>query len=380
MPALCRHAAAGHDGYIRHLRERAARVAFARPVRDGRLRVGFVGPTYRDHGGTETWHQTLLPRLGRTDTIRVVGYAVLDGGGDAMALGCPLGVGEPAIRALAACVDVLVCWGMARPGAYLPAVGPRPYVVVVGHGDGASAWSRSILAAADVDADRFVVVHPVCLDTVPPHRRAGAAVLPNALDPRRIPPTPSGASRALRRSRLGLSHRFAVLCLSRLSPEKGVGTLVTAMRSVPDLDLVVVGDGFERGPLEAAAPRNVRFVGARPAADVADWLAAADVLASPSTSEGFGLSVAEAWGAGLPVVATPVGVVVDHPQFVRLVPVGAGPAAWVEALRRDRDDGTARRQRAAEALAVAWTEFDPCRHARAWESFLLTLGDPPVRS
>jgi glycosyltransferase involved in cell wall biosynthesis len=67
--------------------------------------------------------------------------------------------------------------------------------------------------------------------------------------------------------------------------------------------LLLVGDGDQRAQLEGR-PRTV-LVGVRP--DPGPYLAAMDVFAMASRSEGMPGALVEAMGAGLPVVATNVG-------------------------------------------------------------------------
>jgi glycosyltransferase involved in cell wall biosynthesis len=75
-----------------------------------------------------------------------------------------------------------------------------------------------------------------------------------------------------------------------------------------DLPLTIVGDGPEREALERQVERLgiasfVRFAGAVSPADVATFLARADLMFAPAVGEGFGLAAAEALMAGVPVVA-----------------------------------------------------------------------------
>ncbi|HEY1252021.1 MAG TPA: glycosyltransferase family 4 protein [Thermoanaerobaculia bacterium] len=109
--------------------------------------------------------------------------------------------------------------------------------------------------------------------------------------------------------------------------------LAQARRAGAPLSGLVVGDGPERGPLEALArargllPDGVRFLGER--SDVAEILSQADLLALTSDDEGLPNAVLEGMAAGLPVVATPAG---DTPELVQdgrtgwLVPFGDAPA------------------------------------------------------
>ncbi|MDQ3897645.1 MAG: glycosyltransferase family 4 protein [Actinomycetota bacterium] len=116
-------------------------------------------------------------------------------------------------------------------------------------------------------------------------------------------------------------ERPTIVCVGGLRPEKGHETLLAAMSLVHDrisaARLVVVGDGDRRPALEAdvahrGLERAVEFAGAVP--DVWPHLAAADVFASASHAEAFGIGIAEAMAAELPVVAPDVGAI---PELVR---------------------------------------------------------------
>lgn len=148
--------------------------------------------------------------------------------------------------------------------------------------------------------------------------------------------------RSVARARLGIpAAAFVVLGLGRLVPVKGFDVLVAALptlaAAVPSARLVLVGEGPERGALEAQATAlgvraRLSVLGATP--DVAACLAAADVLAAPSRNEGMGRVLVEAMALGLPVVGAEVGgipAVVADGETGRLVPPGDA-AALAEAL------------------------------------------------
>ena len=122
-------------------------------------------------------------------------------------------------------------------------------------------------------------------------------------------------TRSVARARLGLSDdAFVVAGLGRLVPVKGFDLLVAALRpladAVPTSRLVLIGDGPQRDELHAAARDlgvggRLLITGITP--DIADWLAAADVLAAPSRNEGMGRAIVEAMALGLPVIGAEVG-------------------------------------------------------------------------
>lgn len=100
--------------------------------------------------------------------------------------------------------------------------------------------------------------------------------------------------------------------VGRLSIEKNVPELLaqfaSASRSMPELRLLVVGDGPLRGRLEARARElelsgKVHFSGQVAGHEVANHLAAASLFVTASKSEVHPLNVIEALAAGLPVIA-----------------------------------------------------------------------------
>jgi glycosyltransferase involved in cell wall biosynthesis len=98
----------------------------------------------------------------------------------------------------------------------------------------------------------------------------------------------------------------------RLSPEKGLSTLLRAMKNVPNARLAIIGDGPERGVLESQARElglaGVEFCGHLDGAAYADKLAGARLLVLPSEwYETCGLVTWEAHALARPVVASRIG-------------------------------------------------------------------------
>lgn len=139
---------------------------------------------------------------------------------------------------------------------------------------------------------------------------------------------PPGAAAALR-DRLGLAAEDVVVAgIGRLLRVKGFDYLVAAharaLEELPQLRLVLVGDGAEHGRLAAQARElgvadSVRFAGTVARDEIPAYFSAADLVAVPSVRyEGYvdGLpNVAlEAMAAGRPLVATDVG---GLPELVR---------------------------------------------------------------
>jgi glycosyltransferase involved in cell wall biosynthesis len=162
-----------------------------------------------------------------------------------------------------------------------------------------------------------------------------------------------GASvRCAVRDELGIPRdAWVVGTIGRLAPEKDQAALVRAM--VPLLDekrrLVIVGDGAERISLDDLVRslergRYVHLTGAR--RDPARLLAAFDVFALSSCTEGLPLVLLEAMAAGLPVVSTDVGGigdVVEHERTGFLVPRTSMARFADELLRLYRNPDLARK-------------------------------------
>ena len=136
-----------------------------------------------------------------------------------------------------------------------------------------------------------------------------------------------------------------VLAVGRLSPEKGMDTLVAAFARTTRTDarLTIAGDGPERGRLERLAAdlgvaERITFLGQ--VADVRPLYREARLLAVPSRTEAFGMVLVEALAHGLPVVATacsgPVEIL-DGGQYGRLVPI-EDPAALAAGIDQELGD------------------------------------------
>jgi glycosyltransferase involved in cell wall biosynthesis len=101
------------------------------------------------------------------------------------------------------------------------------------------------------------------------------------------------------------------LCAGTLDANKNVIRLAEAFERLGGGSLAFVGDGPLRARLAGRA--NVLVAGRVPHEEMADWVAAADVVCQPSLVEGFGQTLLEALAAERPVVATRIG---GPPEFV----------------------------------------------------------------
>ena len=191
---------------------------------------------------------------------------------------------------------------------------------------GVAAWER--LAARRTD-----VVVTNCESELEEGREHGVRVkgevvgLP--IDTQYFAPV-DDAERLRIRQHLGLASRRLLVCVGRISQQKGQVALAAAWESqpIPDTVLAMIGPG-DQSEVAAAAPTSVgstlRLVGAL--SDVRPWLHAADLCVQPSRYEGQSVAMAEAMSCGRAVVMTDV-----NGAREALCPQGEPPAGAVVPL------------------------------------------------
>jgi glycosyltransferase involved in cell wall biosynthesis len=205
-------------------------------------------------------------------------------------------------------------------------------------------------------------------------RRAGHVLVPSAylrrialgwgLVPERVtvvpnpaPELPTLPPRDEARAALGIGGP-ALGTAGRLTTQKALGDALAALARVPDVELLVLGDGPERAALERRAAElgvaaRVRFLGAGTREDVVALFRAVDAALLTSAWENLPHTLLEALAAGTPVIATAVGgipeVVVDGENGL-LVPPGDVDAI-ASAVDRVVHDPSLRESLAANAAA-----------------------------
>lgn len=226
-------------------------------------------------------------------------------------------------------------------------------------------------------ADQLVTVcHAFAVDLA---RKTGVALEKILVRHNSVRPRPMVAASDFQslKTRLGVAdEERVVLTIGRLSREKAQLDLLRAYKRLretnPELSskLIIVGEGPERGRLEAAAETlgirgRVIFTGQ--ITEVQAFYAAADVFVLPSHSEGSPYVLLEAMVANLPIVATSVGGVpeiVTNNDSALLVPVN-NPQAMAAAIARVLTDSQlALRLTEASAFLVA-KEYSPEEYARS---------------
>jgi glycosyltransferase involved in cell wall biosynthesis len=108
-----------------------------------------------------------------------------------------------------------------------------------------------------------------------------------------------------------------LITTSRLNIKNAVGDVIQALPFLPEnVKFLIVGTGELGQELQTLSKRlgvesRVIFVGPVEYKQIPLYLQISDIFIRPSLSEGQGISFLEAMAAGLPIIATPVGGIVD---------------------------------------------------------------------
>ena len=209
-------------------------------------------------------------------------------------------------------------------------------------------------------------------------------VAPLPVDPVRF--DPARVTRNVR-AELGLGPSdFVAIVVARLLRWKRVDAAIRAIAAQPrPAVLLVVGDGPERGNLEALAmdlgiEDRVRFVGHQ---DPPPYLAAANLFVLPSLIESFGLAYIEAMMMGLPCIGlrykppevlSAASEVIRDGEFGFCVSGDDELARCIETLSADPDHCRALGARARE---VALCRYTPDRYIERLRDIAVANGHRP---
>ncbi|MEO8375919.1 MAG: glycosyltransferase [Sphingomonas bacterium] len=151
-----------------------------------------------------------------------------------------------------------------------------------------------------------------------------------------------------------------IVSLGALIPRKGHDVVIDAVAAIPGATLLIAGEGPERAALEAriaagGLAERVRLLGSVPHDALPGLLAAADVMALASASEGLANAWVEALACGAPIVITAAGgaaEVVTEPDFGRIV--AREPQDFAAAIRALLDDSPAQADARRGAERFTW--------------------------
>ena len=144
-------------------------------------------------------------------------------------------------------------------------------------------------------------------------------------------------ARAAAKAALGVAGPL-IVSLGALVPRKGHDIVIDALARLPAATLLIAGEGPQRAALAARASAlgvgaRVRLLGGVPHGEVPALLAAADVMALASASEGLANAWVEALACGTPIVITAAGgarEVVTDPAHGRIA--ARTPEAFAAAI------------------------------------------------
>ncbi len=187
----------------------------------------------------------------------------------------------------------------------------------------------------------------------------GITVLRNGVDLDFFRPMNRGETRR----RLGFQGP-TLLSVGNLIESKGHHVAIESLPHLPDVTLVIAGDGEDAARLAALATSagvadRVRFVGSIPQLELRDYYTASDALVLASSREGMPNVVLESLACGTPVIATAVGGIPE--------------------VLTDDTAGVLMQQRHADGLVAAYRELVARHQDRdATRSFAQSFGWGPT--
>lgn len=204
------------------------------------------------------------------------------------------------------------------------------------HHWGTAATTRRQVRAAGLEADGLLAVSGAMKANMVARGMPGERIRVHrtGLDPVRF----GAVDRRGARAEAGVAGPL-VLSVGALIPRKGHAVVIDAVARLPGVTLWIAGEGPERRRLAAQIARaglgdRVRLLGSVPHHALPGLLAAADVMALASSSEGLANAWVEALAAGTPIVVTDVGgareLIEGHAGAGRIA--ARTPAAFAEAI------------------------------------------------
>ncbi len=201
---------------------------------------------------------------------------------------------------------------------------------------GIRQWVKWALRKADTIVTVSDALRQRALQLV--HDLQHICVVRNGVDGELFKPAPDRDSI---RAKLDLK-RPTLLCVGNLLPLKGHDLVINALASLPDFDLVIVGDGPSKVALTQQIEHldlthRVKLVDEISQAELVQYYQAADMLVLASSREGLPNVVLECMSCGTPVIATNVG--------------------GVSEVLKTKEQGVLLEERSSEAIVRAVTEL-----------------------
>jgi glycosyltransferase involved in cell wall biosynthesis len=166
---------------------------------------------------------------------------------------------------------------------------------------------RRLIRSAIRQAAGLIAVSAALADRLVALGASDATVLRNGIDLNMFAPP---ADRAAARAALGLTRK-TLISVGGLIPRKRLHLTIDALKLLPDVDFLIVGEGPERAALQAridaaGLSARVRLLGPVPHAQLAEYYGAADASVLASSREGWANVLLESMACGTPVVASDI--------------------------------------------------------------------------
>jgi glycosyltransferase involved in cell wall biosynthesis len=160
-------------------------------------------------------------------------------------------------------------------------------------------------------------------------------------------------------------HEKVVLCVGRLASEKNLQVTVETFKAMlqvnPNLKMVWVGDGPEKGSLKLSCPNSI-FAGVQRGEALASHYASGDIFLFSSLSETFGNVTIEAMASGLAVLAYDYAAArqfIDHGAngfLASLNEANSFVSAGLELIKDDVDLENLRANARQTTLEISWDQ------------------------
>jgi hypothetical protein len=325
------------------------------------VRVGFVLPCLM-LGGVESWLWSIIRHWGQESGVAFAGVALTSGSlspemvaivnemGPVVAPIEGPGVTQSpnatdAIHAVGKVSDALVVWGVNADHVLAAKSTGKPIVGVI---HAVSDWWTTRAAPY---VDRWVSVHEVAARSVPEGK--AYQIIGNGVDVERCQ---SALSKQEARERLGVpadARVYGYVGRFSSSGEKRHKQIAKALEYLPGDWWCIMAGGGRADQIPEPHPRLVIVPATR---QIGDVMRACDVGVVASEHESWCL-VADEWhAAGVPLVATRVGAIVDAVEWLPDYPDADSIAQQVERAWGQQSPGL-RPERTSQAMSAAWAQM-----------------------
>lgn len=196
-----------------------------------------------------------------------------------------------------------------------------PFVLSIQEGEnfGRRKGLKFLFGSIFKNADRIQVISKFLEDW---SREMGArcpiTIVPNGVDFNFFAQRKSEGELAMLKEKLGKkADDIFIITTGRLVLKNAAADVIEALQYLPaNVKFLILGQGYQEKMLKEKTEKlglkeRVHFLGFISHKEMPQYLHISDIFIRPSLSEGFGNSYIEAMAARIPVIATPVGGIVD---------------------------------------------------------------------